>query len=169
MEKDFFIRLIEGSKKITDSVLDQQRKLEDSGFNNTIEISENAANLFYYDELTKSRILLEYQPETDLFVGKSGDVQFTFNEMLQGSRGKASDQLSNNVVTRPIMQEWLFPTLAFIAGPGEIAYWSELKQAFEHFELKMPPIVPRLNITLLERSVETDLQELNLELERCFT
>ena len=29
------------------------------------------------------------------------------------------------------MQEWLFPTLAFIAGPGEIAYWGELKQAFE--------------------------------------
>ena len=40
-------------------------------------------------------------------------------------------KLSNNVVTRPITQEMLFPTLAFIAGPGEIAYWAELKQVFE--------------------------------------
>jgi bacillithiol synthase len=64
-----------------------------------------------------------------------------------------------------LMQEWLFPTLAFIGGPGEIAYWAELKMVFEHFALQMPPLVPRLNITLLERSVETDLEELNLDLK----
>ena len=61
------------------------------------------------------------------------------------------------------MQEWLFPVLAFIGGPGEIAYWAELKLVFEHFGIKMPPIVPRLNITLLERSIETDLDELQLD------
>jgi uncharacterized protein YllA (UPF0747 family) len=63
------------------------------------------------------------------------------------------------------MQEWLFPTLAFIAGPGEIAYWAELKLVFEHFQMKMPPIVPRLNITFLDKSVETDLCELHLNLQ----
>ena len=71
-------------------------------------------------------------------------------------------KLSNNVVTRPITQEMLFPTLAFIAGPGEIAYWAELKQVFEYLLIKMPLIVPRLNITLLDRSVESDFQELGL-------
>ena len=74
-------------------------------------------------------------------------------------------KLSNNVVTRPMTQELLFPTLAFIAGPGEIAYWAELKQAFESFSVKMPPIVPRLNITLLDSSVETDFKELGLSVE----
>ncbi|MDP4168988.1 MAG: bacillithiol biosynthesis BshC, partial [Bacillota bacterium] len=69
-------------------------------------------------------------------------------------------------VTRPLTQDWLFPTLAFIAGPGEIAYWAELKQAFEHFDIKMPPIVPRLNITLLDRSIETELKDLNLPVEK---
>lgn len=39
------------------------------------------------------------------------------------------ERFSNNVVTRPLMQEFLIPTLAFIAGPGEINYWGELKQA----------------------------------------
>ena len=62
-------------------------------------------------------------------------------------------------------QEMLFPTLAFIAGPGEIAYWAELKQVFEHFSIKMPPIVPRLNITLLDRAIESDFEELGLSLE----
>ena len=78
-------------------------------------------------------------------------------------------KLSNNVVTRPITQEMFFPTLAFIAGPGEIAYWAELKQAFEHFSLKCHLIVPRLNITLLDRSVESDLEELGLSIEEVLT
>ncbi len=78
-------------------------------------------------------------------------------------------KLSNNVVTRPITQEMLFPTLAFIAGPGEIAYWAELKQVFEHFSIKMPLIVPRLNITLLDRAVESDFEELGLSLEEVLT
>ena len=72
-------------------------------------------------------------------------------------------------MTRPITQEMLFPTLAFIAGPGEIAYWAELKQVFEHFSIKMPLIVPRLNITLLDRAIESDFEELGLSLEEVLT
>jgi bacillithiol synthase len=164
LEKEYFIRQIKDWRKITDLVIEQQKILNESGFGKSIEIHDQTANLFYYDELTNSRILLEYENETALFIGKNGTLQFTYDELLKLSE-EQPERLSNNVVTRPLMQEWLFPTLAFIGGPGEIAYWSELKLAFENFELKMPPIVPRLNITLLERSVETDIQELGWALE----
>src|SRR5690606_26302888 len=70
------------------------------------------------------------------------------------------------VVTRPLMQEWLFPSLAFIAGPGEIAYWGELKQAFESLAMKMPPIIPRLNITFLPASIERDMKELGVSIDQ---
>ena len=96
-------------------------------------------------------------------MGKSGAVSFTKDELMQIANQDPT-KLSNNVVTRPIMQELHFPTLAFIAGPGEISYWAELKLVFEHFNIKMPPIVPRLNITLLERAVESEINDLNLEL-----
>ena len=72
---------------------------------------------------------------------------------------KSPESFSNNVVTRPLMQEWLFPNLAFIAGPGEIAYWGELKRAFEYVDLKMPPVVPRLNITIVEREMNKRIEE----------
>ncbi|MDI5788143.1 bacillithiol biosynthesis BshC [Bacillus licheniformis] len=64
------------------------------------------------------------------------------------------EAFSNNVVTRPLMQEYLLPTLAFIAGPGEINYWGELKGAFQVMGYKMPPVVPRLQVTFLERHIE---------------
>lgn len=161
LQKRFFEEQIVHFDSITHSLLEQQREIGKRGFPIAIEASEHAANLFYYDLKLKERSLLEFDFEVNRFVGKSGAISFTKEELVELAR-KSPASLSNNVVTRPLMQEWLFPSIAFIAGPGEIAYWAELKLVFEHFNIKMPPIVPRLNITILERSVETDLTELNL-------
>ncbi|MED4226098.1 bacillithiol biosynthesis cysteine-adding enzyme BshC [Neobacillus cucumis] len=163
LQKEFFTQQIEHHDVITFSLLEQQKQIEKKGFPNTIDANEKAANLFYYDQRFNERILLEYDRENDCFVGKSGAISFTKEELLSLAHDNPA-VLSNNVVTRPLMQEWLFPTIAFIAGPGEIAYWAELKLVFEHFHIKMPPIVPRLNITFLDRSIETDLTELNMNL-----
>ncbi|MGN7398736.1 bacillithiol biosynthesis cysteine-adding enzyme BshC [Cytobacillus praedii] len=163
LEKEFFIKQINDCKEITQKVKAQQEELKLNGFERTLDISDQAANLFYYDQENNERILLDYNGENKQFIGKNGQIQLTLEQMLELA-GEFPERLSNNVVTRPLMQEWLFPTLSFIAGPGEIAYWAELKQAFEWFGLKMPPIVPRLNITLLDRSIETDMAELGLDL-----
>lgn len=163
LQKEFFKSQIFQHEAITDKLLEQQRKIEKSGFPITIEASEENANLFYYDQNMGERILLEYDRGNDRFVGKSGSLAFTREHLVVLAEENPA-YLSNNVVTRPLMQEWLFPTIAFIAGPGEIAYWAELKLVFEHFDIKMPPIVPRLNITILDRSVETDVAELHLNL-----
>ncbi|MCQ6273992.1 bacillithiol biosynthesis cysteine-adding enzyme BshC [Bacillus sp. V3B] len=164
LEKEIFVSQIEQVTQITSCVKEVQHELADEGFHRSIDISDQAANLFYYDEQHKERILLEFDSVKQCFIGKNGELQFSRVELLQIA-SEFPDKLSNNVVTRPMTQELLFPTLAFIAGPGEIAYWAELKQAFERFSIKLPPIVPRLNITLLDRSVQTDLQELGLSLE----
>jgi bacillithiol biosynthesis cysteine-adding enzyme BshC len=163
LQKEFFTEQIVHHESITFSLLEQQKHIGKRGFPITIEASEQAANLFYYDQKMNERILLEFDREIDRFVGKNGAVSFLKEELMDLANVNPA-KLSNNVVTRPLMQEWLFPTIAFIAGPGEISYWAELKLVFEHFEIKMPPIVPRLNITFLDRSIETDLRELNLNL-----
>ncbi|MGG5253051.1 bacillithiol biosynthesis cysteine-adding enzyme BshC [Neobacillus sp. SM06] len=163
LEKEWFKKQIHHHDSITHSLLEQQQKISQKGFPITLEVSENAANLFYYDQERNERILLEFDRHNDRFMGRNGTVSFSKEDLLQLA-DEQPEKLSNNVVTRPLMQEWLFPTIAFIAGPGEISYWAELKLVFEHFGIKLPPIVPRLNITLLDRSTETDLAELNLDL-----
>jgi bacillithiol synthase len=163
LQKENFSKQIEHHREVTNYLLEQQSVIDRNGFPITIDSTERAANIFYCHPKSHERILLEFDFESNRFVGKSGVVSFTKDELIEiASQDPA--KLSNNVVTRPLMQEWLFPTLAFIAGPGEISYWAELKLVFEHFNIKMPPIVPRLNITLLERAVESDLNELQLDL-----
>lgn len=163
LQTEFFIEQIEHHDAITFSLLEQQKEIAKEGFPVTIEASERSANLFFYHKKHNERILLEYDREMERFVGKSGTVSFSKQDLVELVTENPT-VLSNNVVTRPIMQEWLFPTIAFIGGPGEISYWAELKRVFEHFHIKMPPIVPRLNITFLDRSIETDLKELSVNL-----
>lgn len=163
LEKEIFIEEIRRSKDITAAVLEQQQLLISQGFNHTIDMSPTGANLFYYDEKLKQRNLLEHSTEGDGYFSKDGDFHFSYEELLAIAEN-SPHLLSNNVVTRPITQELLFPTLAFIAGPGEISYWAELKKAFELFGIKMPPIVPRINITFLEREIESDLTALQIDL-----
>lgn len=163
LEKEIFLEQIAKTEAITHEVKEQQSILLKNGFQNAIDISENAANIFYYDEENYERILLEFNKSSRTFTGKNGSITFSYDEMLSIA-SEFPEKLSNNVVTRPVMQEALFPTLAFIAGPGEISYWAELQKVFEGFQMKMPPIVPRINITLLERDIESTLTELNLGL-----
>lgn len=165
LEKKYFKKLIEQAPIITNAVRNQQEQLKQDGFPNMLQIGENSANLFFYNKREFERILLDYDREKNSFIGKNGSFSISFEKLLQLAEDEP-ETLSNNVVTRPIMQEFLFPTLAFIAGPGEIAYWAELKRAFEELGMKMPPIVPRLNITILERDVESLLEEEQLELEK---
>ncbi|MDP4170956.1 MAG: bacillithiol biosynthesis cysteine-adding enzyme BshC, partial [Bacillota bacterium] len=143
IEKNIFSRQIEHQAAITYAVLEQQKEIREKGFSLAIDMDERAANLFYYDKQLNERILLEFDRNQDRFTGKNGSLSFSTEQLLEIAANHP-EKLSNNVVTRPLTQDWLFPTLAFIAGPGEIAYWAELKQAFEHFDIKMPPIVPRL-------------------------
>jgi bacillithiol biosynthesis cysteine-adding enzyme BshC len=131
----------------------------------TVDVDENSANLFY--QLNGQRVLLERDKEGN-FRGKGNECLLTESELLDVAE-YSPERLSNNVITRPLMQELLFPNLAFIAGPGEIAYWSTLKGAFSVAGRKMPPLVPRLNITLLDRTTEKWLAEHGLSVRDVMT
>ncbi|MBM7701765.1 bacillithiol biosynthesis cysteine-adding enzyme BshC [Metabacillus iocasae] len=161
IESSFFVNLIEQNAKLSAAVVSQQEVIKKS-YNPLIEVTEQTAHLFYSQD--GERVLLERDVKTNTFTSKQGDTILTQEELLSIARNHP-ERLSNNVVTRPIMQEYLFPTLSFIAGPGEIAYWAELKSAFELFNFKMPPVVPRLSYVLVERTIESYMRELNVSIE----
>ncbi|SFA46523.1 bacillithiol biosynthesis cysteine-adding enzyme BshC [Parageobacillus thermantarcticus] len=166
IESSFFVSLIEHHREVTDAVLQKQRQLRQLGYKNALDVQPHCANLFYYDG--RERWLLEHDPQKGVFCSKKGEVVFSKDELIQLAKTSPS-KLSNNVVTRPLMQEFLLPTLAFVAGPGEIAYWAELREAFSIFGFKMPPVIPRVNVTIVERSIQTDLDDIGVDVMDVFT
>jgi bacillithiol biosynthesis cysteine-adding enzyme BshC len=74
-------------------------------------------------------------------------------ELLALAR-QAPERLSPNVALRPVAQDSLFPTLAYVGGPAEVAYFAQLGGVYAHFGIPMPLVVPREGLTLLEGKVE---------------
>ncbi len=162
LEKPVFSKVIDQASLITEKVLTQQKLIHHYGFTRMLEIHPQSANLFLYEG--NERLLLDYDSKSDRFKVEKTDWQMDRLDLSEKLK-ETPEIFSNNVVTRPLMQESLFPSLAFIAGPGEIAYWGELKQAFELWDMKMPPLVPRINITFIEPNIERDLDDLQLTIE----
>ncbi|MFD1031072.1 bacillithiol biosynthesis cysteine-adding enzyme BshC [Metaplanococcus flavidus] len=159
-ESAYFNRLINFAPAIADEVYTAEQELLAAGYNPSLSAEKDAANLFI--TIKGERILLKR--EGDVFTGNNGAVQFKRSELLEIAE-KNPEMLSNNVVTRPLMQEMVFPVLAFVGGPGEIAYWSVLKNAFGLLEMEMPVVMPRLGMTIVNRKVQVLLEKYGLSFE----
>ena len=70
---------------------------------------------------------------------------------------------SPNVFLRPVLQDALLPTVGYVAGPGETAYYGQMKQMYDCFDLDMPIIFPRLSATLVEPAIDRIMNELPFE------
>lgn len=156
-ETPYFEEMIRHSEEIAHAVADTEAQLQEAGYAAAIGAEENAANLFV--TVQGERILL--QREGERFTGKGAAIEYTLDELLEIAR-TSPENLSNNVVTRPLMQEMVFPVLAFVGGPGEIAYWAALKNVFQTAGMEMPVVMPRLSMTLVSRKVEALLKKYNL-------
>ena len=98
---------------------------------------------------------------------------------LFGYRGRSRvalrpDELKNgvswspNVLLRPVVQDSLFPTVAYVGGPAEIAYFAQAAAVYETLNRPMPPIFPRISATLVEPRLSRILEKYALTLEDVF-
>ncbi|MYL48806.1 bacillithiol biosynthesis cysteine-adding enzyme BshC [Halobacillus litoralis] len=158
LETPYFSTMIKKNKEMASGVYAVLQKNRQEGYETLLDSEIDDAHLFYSFE--GERVLL-IRDEEGNYRGKNNEVVLTEAELLKIAE-ETPELLSNNVVTRPLMQEALFPVLAFIGGPGEINYWSVLKPAFEMVGLCMPPVLPRLSFTMVDRKTGQQLEKFHI-------
>lgn len=74
-------------------------------------------------------------------------------------------RFSPNVLLRPIVQDRLFPTACYVAGPAELAYQAQLGGVYRAFGVEAPLLYPRASATLLDGAAMRFLERSGLPLE----
>lgn len=160
LESPMYERLVADNRKLSEALDAGREAVETLGYEPQAEIHSSQANLFLF--VNGERTLLHYNGTS--FTDKKGSMSLT-PQQLQEIAVERPELLSNNVVTRPLMQEYLFPVLATVLGPGEIAYWGLTRPAFHTLGMRMPVIVPRFQATLLEGTVQKQMDRFALSID----
>jgi bacillithiol biosynthesis cysteine-adding enzyme BshC len=93
-----------------------------------------------------------------------GDEQYAAPALVEQAT-TAPSGFSPNVLLRPIVQDTLFPTICYVAGPNELAYLGQLRGVYEHFSVPMPLFYPRGTATILDSAALRFLTKYKLPLE----
>lgn len=125
------------------------------------QIYPRATNLFMLEP--EGRFSLVPDEENGQFKLKGLGRTYAQKELLD-LVDQEPERFSPNVALRPLMQDYLFPTTAYVAGPGETSYFAQLKPLYEWADIPMPLIYPRASATVVESKVRKVLDRYELEL-----
>ncbi len=134
--------------------------LQTEGYHVQVPVLEGAVNLFLEGPEGRERI---YRNGEQFRLRHSG-ARFDRAELVERVRSEPQ-VLSPNVLLRPVIESTLFPTLSYVAGPGETAYFAQLAPLFERHGIRMPVVAPRTSITIVEQKNRKVLEKFDLELQ----
>ena len=128
-----------------------------------VQVNPREINYFYLTDNLRERILID----GDGFAVNNTDLKFSKDQLLEELKAHP-ERFSPNVITRPLYQEVVLPNLCYIGGGGEIAYWLELKNAFENHNVPFPVLLLRNSALVATDKQVKKLAKLNLSPEDIF-
>ena len=149
---------INGGSPSSRCAMRASKRLIEEGYSPQVRQQEGRLNLFLSER--------ERHPihvSGDGFSVKDPDRGFTRAELAEVARNTPR-AFSPNVMMRPLVQDTILPTVAYVGGPGEIAYFAQLREAYEEFGIPMPIVYPRKGFTFVERHIGSALESLSLSI-----
>jgi len=145
------------------------QKIRQLGFTPALYRQRGQVNFFILGEDGR-RLRIEYhngrfrlkRPEKNEIIGCMD------KELLLRLVTEHPDKISFNVITRPLVQDSILPTIAYVAGDGEINYFAQLAGVYEHFDIFMPVIFPRTHLLIIEPRIKKVLDTYNIRAEEIF-
>ena len=116
-------------------------------------------NLFYLKEYTRERII--FDAAKNIYSVLNTDITFTSTEISQEIK-LHPENFSPNVILRPLFQQKVLPSLAYIGGGGELAYWLQLKSLFEFHNIDFPVLLLRDSFLIIDNNTNKKVQKLHL-------
>jgi bacillithiol biosynthesis cysteine-adding enzyme BshC len=158
LAREVFVRELSTAGETARRAAAAGARLDAQGYYAQVEPAEGSASLFYLEEGARRPI----RRHADGFAIADRVVA---PGALVAEASAHPERFSPNVLLRPIVQDTLFPTVAYVAGPNELAYLAQLRGVYEHFDVPMPLVYPRASATLVDSAAMRFLTRYNLPFE----
>lgn len=152
-----FLQALGRREELATALLARNKELEKAGFHAQVKVTERSTLLFF--EVEGQRLALRQNGE-QLAAGGTKLSEEELRRALEAS----PESFSANALLRPVLQDSILPTAAYIGGPAEIAYLAQSEVIYERLLGRMPAVLPRAGFTLVDAHVEKLLQRYGLTL-----
>lgn len=161
-----FSEAIEKSDEITARLLKRSSELEAAKYHAQVLVEENSFPLFWINEKGERKSL-----RRDLRSGKikaqNSKAEFTKEELIRIAGGEPQN-LSPNALLRPVVQDYLLPTVLYFGGSAEIAYFAQTAVIYEILNRPVTPIRHRASFTIIEPKHRRTMKKYDLQFSDLF-
>ena len=137
-----FAAAAERAEELDEALLERGSRLHRAGYHEQVRVTPESTLLF---SLEGNRRTVLHRAGDGFMVGAH---RVGRQELLERIAAHP-EQFSANVLLRPVVQDYLFPTAVYFAGPSEIAYFAQAGVVYEKLLGRSTPVLPRLSATLI--------------------
>ena len=149
-------RALEECGPLAKDLVARGKELDRASYHAQVKVTEASTLLFY--SVGGQRLPL--RPRSSGFAAG----RFTFSgDDVRAALESTPEAFSANVLLRPVVQDTLLPTAAYVGGPAEVAYFAQCATVYRRLLGRMPAVVPRATFTLVEPHVASLLKKYGLE------
>ena len=161
---------IERAEELDAALLARGQALEKAGYSQQVKVTASSVLLFAMREGARTPI---YRREgsnkaSEFAIGSEPGAEKLSSSELLDRIDSAPENFSPNVLLRPVVQDYLLPTLAYTGGAAEAAYFAQAGAVYDAILRRVTPIVPRFSATLVEPKVQRWLNQYGIALRNAF-
>jgi bacillithiol biosynthesis cysteine-adding enzyme BshC len=161
---EIYARAMSRVPEFANQLVKESAALEAAGYHAQVHTSPEAVPLFILDEGRRTALV---RRDDGHFFLKGSDKSFGFDELLDTVK-RCPNCFSPNVTLRPIVQDFLLPTVAYIGGPAEIAYFAQLRPNYTLLGRVEPVVLPRASLTLIEKRHAKTMSKYDIKFTELF-
>jgi bacillithiol biosynthesis cysteine-adding enzyme BshC len=152
---------IEQSPALIEQLIGRGRQLEAAGYHTQVHVAADTSLVFVIED--GKRIALRRSGDTY----KGGGRSYSSQELL-ARLGERPQDFSPNALLRPVMQDFLLPSAVYVGGPAELAYLAQAETVYSRLLGRMPVVVPRASLSIVDQRTRKLLDRYGLKLTDCF-
>jgi len=160
---------IQKAGELTARLLARGKALEDAGYHQQVKVTESSVLLFTTRQGARMPLSRRVVADSVEFVvdGPALGEKLSESELLDEIDARP-ERFSPNVLLRPIVEDYLLPTLVYTGGAAEAAYFAQAGVVYEALLGRVTPVLPRFSATMIEPKAQRLLEKHELTVTDVF-